>query len=97
MDLGFIDFINLLKKDIKRKRVFEELDYREGTYGRSISRFWNNIYLPLLGIKTEKNGFHSLRHSVIDHLKQLGVEPHFINELVGHSQGSISLDRYGKR
>jgi len=39
LDLGFIDFINLLKKDTKRKRVFEELDYREGTYGRSISRF----------------------------------------------------------
>jgi len=97
LDLGFIDFINLLKKDTKRKRVFEELDYREGTYGRSISRFWNNRYLPLLGIKTEKNGFHSFRHSVIDHLKQLGVEPHFINELVGHSQGNIDLDRYGKR
>jgi len=96
LDLGFIDFLNLIKKDTKRKRVFEELDYREGTYGRSISRFWNDRYLPLLGIKTDKNGFHSFRHSVIDHLKQLGVEPHFINELVGHSQGNISLDRYGK-
>ena len=97
MELGFIDFINLLKKDTKRKRVFEELIYNEGTYGRSISRFFNNRYLPLLGIKTDKNGFHSFRHSVIDHLKQLGVEPHFINELVGHSQGNIDLDRYGKR
>jgi len=97
LDLGFIDFINLLKKDPERKRVFEELEYREGTYIRSISRFWNNRYLPLLGIKTDKNGFHSFRHSVIDHLKQLGVEPHFINELVGHSQGNIDLDRYGKR
>ena len=97
LELGFIDFINLLKKDTKRKRVFEELIYSEGTYGRSISRFFNNRYLPLLGIKTNKNGFHSFRHSVIDHLKQLGVEPHFINELVGHSQGNIDLDRYGKR
>ena len=97
LDLGFIDFITLLKKDTERKRVFEELIYSEGTYGRSISRFFNNRYLPLLGIKTDKNGFHSFRHSVIDHLKQLGVEPHFINELVGHSQGNIDLDRYGKR
>ena len=97
MDLGFVDFIKLLKKDTERKRVFEELIYSEGTYGRSISRFFNNRYLPLLGIKTNKNGFHSFRHSVIDHLKQLGVEPHFINELVGHSQGNIDLDRYGKR
>ena len=97
LELGFIDFITLLKKDTERKRVFEELNYNEGTYGRSISRFFNNRYLPLLGIKTDKNGFHSFRHSVIDHLKQLGVEPHFINELVGHSQGNIDLDRYGKR
>ena len=97
MDLGFVDFIKLLKKDPERKRVFEELIYNEGTYGRSISRFFNNRYLPLLGIKTDKNGFHSFRHSVIDHLKQLGVEPHFINELMGHSQGNIDLDRYGKR
>ena len=97
LDLGFVDFIKLLKKDPERKRVFEELEYREGTYIRSISRFWNNRYLPLLGIKTDKNGFHSFRHSFIDTLKQQGVEPHFRNELVGHSQGNIDLDRYGNR
>ena len=97
IDLGFVDFIKLLKKDPERKRIFEELQYREGTYSRSISRFWNRRYLELLGIKNEKNGFHSLRHTVIDHLKQQGVEPHFINELVGHSQGNIDLDRCGKR
>jgi integrase len=94
--LGFIDFIKLLKKDPCRKRLFEELAHKEGTYIRSISRFWNNRYLPLLCIKTDKNGFHSLRYSCVDTLKQSGVEPHFINELMGHSQGNIDLDRYGK-
>jgi len=97
LDLGFIDFLNLIKKLPDRKRVFEELPYKEGLYSRNISRFWNTSYLPKIGIKTDKNGFHSLRHSVIDHLKQKGIEPHFINELVGHSQGNIDLDRYGKR
>jgi len=102
LELGFIDYLNLIKKvpvgenNLERTRVFEELTYQDGTYARSISRFWNYRYLPLLGIKTDKNGFHSLRHTVIDHLKQIGVEPHFISELVGHSQGSITLDRYGK-
>ena len=96
LDLGFIDFLNLIKKFPNRKRVFEELPYKEGLYSRNISRFWNTSYLPKIGIKTDKNGFHSLRHSVIDHLKQKGIEPHFINELVGHSQGNIDLDRYGK-
>ena len=102
LELGFLDYLNLIKKvpvgenNLERTRVFEELTYQDGTYARSISRFWNYRYLPLLGLKTPKTGFHSLRHTVIDHLKQKGVEPHFINELVGHSQGNISLDRYGK-
>jgi integrase len=47
-------------------------------------------------LKTDKKNFHSFRHTVIDHLKQKGVEPHFVNELLGHSSGNIDLDRYGK-
>ena len=46
-------------------------------------------------MKKNTLNLHSLRHTCIDNLKQIGVEPHFISELVGHSQGSITLDRYG--
>ena len=35
-----------------------------------------------------------MRHTLVDHLKQKGVEPHYINELMGHSQGNIDLDKY---
>ena len=102
LELGFIDYLNLIKKvpvgenNLERTRVFEELTYQDGTYARSISRFWNYRYLPLLGLKKTTLNLHSLRHTLIDNLKQIGVEPHFINELVGHSQGNISLDRYGE-
>ena len=100
--MGFIDYLNLIKKvpvgenNLERTRVFEELTYQDGTYARSVSRFWNFRYLPLLGLKKNTLNLHSLRHTCIDNLKQIGVEPHFISELVGHSQGSITLDRYGK-
>ena len=95
--LGFIKFVELLKKkDPKRERLFQELPYRDGNYNQNVSRFFNNRYLPNLGLKTDKNNFHSLRHTVSDHLKQKGVEPHFINELLGHSSGNIDLERYGK-
>ena len=102
LELGFIDYLNLIKKvpvgenNLERTRVFEELTYQDGTYARSVSRFWNFRYLPLLGLKKNTLNLHSLRHTCIDNLKQIGVEPHFISELVGHSQGSITLDRYGK-
>ena len=97
LNLGFIEFIELLKKkDPKRERVFQELKYKDGNYNQNVSRWFNTRYLPSLGLKTNKKNFHSYRHSVSDHLKQKGIEPHFINELLGHSSGNIDLERYGK-
>ena len=97
LDLGFIEFVTLLKKkDTNRERVFQELPYRSGNYNQNVSRFFNTRYLPSLGLKTNKKNFHSFRHTVSDHLKQKGIEPHFVNELLGHSTGNIDLERYGK-
>ena len=97
IELGLIEFIQLLKiKDPKRERLFQELKYKSGNYNQNVSRWFNTRYLPLLGLKTDKKNFHSFRHTVSDHLKQKGIEPHFINELLGHSTGNIDLERYGK-
>ena len=97
IDLGFIEFVELLKKrHTNRQRLFQELKYGEGSYIRNVSYFFNKRYLTLLGLKTDKKNFHSIRHTVIDHLKQKLVDISFINELVGHSHGNIDLDRYGK-
>ena len=97
IDLDFIEFVELLKKrHTNRERLFQELKYGEGSYIRNVSYFFNKKYLTLLGLKTDKKNFHSLRHTVIDHLKQKLVDISFINELVGHHHGNIDLDRYGK-
>ena len=84
------------KRQPNRQRLFQELKLSEGSYIRNESRFFNRRYLTKLGLKTERKTFHSLRHTVIDHLKQQGIDVSFINELVGHSSGNIDLDRYGK-
>ena len=97
LDLGFIEFITLLKKrHTDRERLFQELPYRNGNYNQNVSRWFNTRYLPSLSIKTDKTNFHSFRHTVSDHLKQKGIEPHFVNELLGHTTGNIDQDRYGK-
>ena len=85
IELGLIEFIELLKKkDPKRERVFQELKHKKGGYNQNVSRWFNSRYLTSLGLKTDKKNFHSFRHTVSDHLKQKGVEPHFINQLLGH-------------
>ena len=97
IDLGLIELIKILKdKNPDRKRLFEELPYGENSYNRNITRFFNQRYLPKLGLKTDRKNFHSLRHTVSDHLKQKGVDVNYINELLGHTSGNIDLDRYGK-
>ena len=67
----------------------------EENYIKNVSTFFNKRHLPSLGLKTDKKNFHSFRHTVSDHLKQKGIEPHFVNELLGHSNNDISSDRYG--
>ena len=97
LDLGLIEFVEILKKrQPTRQRLFQELPYGEGSYIRNVSRFFNQRYLPKLGLKTDKKSFHSIRHTVIDHLKQKGIDVSYINDLVGHHSGNIDLDRYGK-
>ena len=61
-----------------------------------MTRFFNERYLPKLGIKKPTLSFHSLRHTTINNLKQKGIDIHFINAMMGHSQGNIDLERYGK-
>ena len=97
IELGFIDFLKVTQQQHpKQEQLFEELTCVHGSFTRKVSRFWNEIYLKRLGVKNSKLNFHSFRHTVADTLKQAGVQPHFINELLGHSQGNIDLDRYGK-
>ena len=50
-----------------------------------------------VGRITYERGFHSLRHTFADTLKQQGVQENLISELMGHANSSITTGRYGKR
>jgi integrase len=40
--------------------------------------------------------FHSLRHTVATELKCAGVASQYAAQILGHSNGNITYDRYGK-
>ena len=63
-------------------------------YGDTLSK-WFARYLVKLGIKKKGKNFHSFRHTVINQLLTSQVYEPFIKELVGHSNGSITVDVYG--
>ncbi|WP_168016579.1 site-specific integrase [Halomonas salinarum] len=90
--LGFIEYVNQ-----QEGHIFPMLNYTEGHgYGTQVSS-WFTKTLRKLGISNGRNlSMHSFRHTGANALKQEGVESHLISALLGHSTGTISLDRYGK-
>jgi integrase len=92
--LGLLDWVN----GCTEGRLFHEWKPVMGSYSHSASRWFsrnNPFKSSVKGGKAEVD-FHSLRHTVATELKQAGIESHFAAQVLGHSNGNITYDRYGK-
>ena len=95
LDLGFMDFIEGLRKK-KQARVFEDLEYMRDGYGQRFQRWYGKFNRENITENPQKV-FHSFRHTFADNLKQNGAEENKIAEIVGHKVESMTSGRYGKR
>ena len=96
IDLGLLDYVKQIQSQ-NQEKLFPNLKKMRSTgYGTMISR-WFAKYLKKLGIKKKGKNFHSFRHTVVNKLTTAQVYQPFIKELIGHSQGSITMDVYGGR
>ena len=98
IEAGFLDYIATLSQNSTSK-VWTNLTIKvsnketeKGTYSSNISNWFRNFKNPL-GFNKQKV-FHSTRHTAIDNLKQQKVDTIEIAEIVGHSNDSITIDRY---
>jgi integrase len=91
VELGLLDHVEMLRGR-GEKRLFPELDHRRDGYGQTASK-WFGRYRERLGIDKP---FHSLRHTFIDELHQLGADHKKIAALVGHADESMTGGRYSK-
>jgi integrase len=94
IDLGFLKLCKALKRR-GTTRVFPELRKGRDGYGQTATK-WFCRYMKQCGIKEPKKSFHSYRHTVANFLKQKGCNLAQVAELLGHTTGSITGDRYGK-
>ena len=93
---GFLNYLNQIKNQ-NQEKLFPNLKKMKSTgYGTMISR-WFRKHLIRLGIKKKGKNFHSFRQTVVNKLTTAQVYQYFIKELIGHSQGSITMDVYGGR
>lgn len=98
---GFLGYVERTKA-AGHERLFPEAWDTGNGPGDKLSRWFAN-YRKTLGIGRTKKGdgrpnkcFHSFRHCFADGLKQAGVDPLKIAQLMGHTDPNISTGRYGK-
>lgn len=61
------------------------VDYR--SYQRTYTRILNKLNIKY-------RNFHSLRHTFATFAAEIGIEPKSLSELLGHSNTTITLNRY---
>ncbi len=68
---------------------------KDGAHGRGRNITDNfSRYLKRLGVKTPKKTFHSMRHTMIEALRNASVSRSDIQAIVGHKDNSITFDTY---
>jgi integrase len=93
---GFLDFLEARKMS-GNARLFPSLTYSaQNGYGRNAGRWFNDRFLPELGLGSQGLSFHCLRHTMITRLAQSGVEEPLVKALVGHSQTGVTYSTYFK-
>lgn len=94
LDIGVLTFVELRRKECEA-RLFPSLTYSaQNGYGRNIGRWFNESFLPSLGMKGNGLVFHCLRHTTITRLLQADVPDAIVKALVGHSQVGVTHRYY---
>lgn len=96
MQGGFKSYLNAIS-EAGHERVFPELIYHSvNGYGQQFGK-WYSLFNRQHITSDSKRTFHSFRHSFCNALKQAGVAPDLLSELLGHKVHSISMNRYSSR
>ena len=77
-------------------RLFPELEPVRGKLGHAPSK-WFGRYKAKRGIVDSKKTFHSFRHTLIDDLRDAGVQDSLIKRIVGHEDSAVTFGVYGSR
>lgn len=95
LDLDLLQHVESVKAT-GADRVFPELEAVRGKLGHAPSK-WFGRYKTKLGITDPRKTFHSFRHTLIDDLRDAGVQDSLIKRLAGHEDGSVTFSIYGSR
>lgn len=96
-EAGFMEYVEQRRALGQDAMLFDLIRHARHGYAATSSK-WFARFRDRLGFKggEEKKDFHSFRHTIADHLKQLGVAESLVGGLLGHTTGGVMFGRYGK-
>jgi integrase len=95
IQLGLLEYVKTQRTQ-NLDRLFPELEPVRGKLGHAPSK-WFSRYRIKMGISDPKKTFHSFRHTMIDDLRDAGVQDSLVKRLVGHEDNSVTFGVYGSR
>ncbi|HDS1738116.1 site-specific integrase [Pseudomonas sp. BP8] len=95
IDLGLLQHVEAVKAT-GADRLFPELEAVRGKLGHAPSK-WFGRYKMKLGITDPRKTFHSFRHTLIDDLRDAGVQDSLIKRIAGHEDSAVTFSIYGSR
>ena len=95
IELGLLLHVESLRTT-GANRLFPELEAVRGKLGRAPSK-WFGRYKTKRGITDPRKNFHSFRHTLIDDLRDAGVQDSLIKRIAGHKDGAVTFSIYGSR
>ncbi len=95
LELGLLQHVEWVKAT-GADRVFPELEAVRGKLGHAPSK-WFTRYKTKLGINDPRKTYHSFRHTLIDELRDAGVQDSLIKRIAGHEDGAVTFSIYGSR
>ncbi|KII33495.1 integrase [Pseudomonas fluorescens] len=95
IDLGLLQHAESVRST-GTDRLFPELEAVRGKLGHAPSK-WFGRYKTKLGITDPRKTFHSFRHTLIDELRDAGVQDSLIKRIAGHEDSAVTFGIYGSR
>lgn len=95
IQLGLLDYVKNQQTQ-NSDRLFPELEPVRGKLGHAPSK-WFSRYRIKMGITDPKKTFHSFRHTMIDDLRDAGIQDSLIKRIAGHEDSAVTFGVYGSR
>lgn len=95
IDMGLLDHVESVR-NTGADCLFPELAPVRGKLGHAPSK-WFGRYKTKRGVTDPRRTFHSFRHTLIDDLRDAGVQDSLIKRIAGHEDRAVTFSVYGSR